>query len=197
MLFNQLELRDIHVPTAPWWHIPTGYWLVLLGVIVGLVLCVLLVRFLARELGKHRQKNQPITANRLALAELDKIEEQYAASTDQAPDATITALTTLLRRVAVQQYGRDACAGLSGQAWVNFLQDLQGTNIAPLAKTAIAESQYRQSQHAEVQPLIDYLRDWLQHPMQQPMQQNISPPVQSASTPTSPTIPSTTEQPIT
>lgn len=178
-----LELRDIIVPEAPWWHIPTGYWLIAAIVILSILFVVTSVTVFIIWRRRRRERIRLLSANYQAEIELQRIEYRYHQA-ENSPETTVSALTALLRRIAVQLYGRQACASLSGLAWVEFLQQKQSSkppakpsttendsslSIPVEAQQLIAESQYREPQPAEIEALITYLHEWLaQFPLDNP-----------------------------
>ncbi|MBF0614330.1 MAG: DUF4381 domain-containing protein [Magnetococcales bacterium] len=104
-----LALRDIHLPDPiSWWPPALGWWLLLL-------LTILLT---LGWLFWHRQAKR-YQLRRTALAELTRIAQQHA----QNPDDRLLAaqLSMLLRRICLQHYPRDQVAGVSGTAWLQFL----------------------------------------------------------------------------
>ncbi|HFD79273.1 MAG TPA: DUF4381 domain-containing protein [Gammaproteobacteria bacterium] len=107
------QLRDIHgLDAIPWWPLAPGWWLLAaLGVLLILAL-VLLLRNLRRypagswrrdawrQLRTLRQRGRSLPVNQLAGE-----------------------LSQLLRRIAVARLGRERAAGLSGERWLQWLQD--------------------------------------------------------------------------
>lgn len=163
------KLRDIHIPEAGWLQIPLGYWLILAGILLSFVLLTVLSIWLHhRYFDNPRPKRPSFNARQAATTELEQIMADYAEH-DNA-DQAIEKLTILLRQLAVLRYGREACAGLAGQAWVRFLNEQTNASSASTvltlsgaAATAVAESQYRQSTATEVTALHDYLARYIRH----------------------------------
>lgn len=109
------SLRDIRgLDTIAWWPLAPGWWLVLLG-FVGLISTIFFIR------GYQRKRRQDWRF--AAKAEWLTLRPTDAISHDQ-----VNQLATLLKRIAIQRYGRMTCAGLSGQAWLDWLttHDPQG-----------------------------------------------------------------------
>lgn len=104
LYFN--DLRDIHgLDSIPWWPLATGYWLILLV----LVAVFLLIRAWLRR-GDWR------VAARQALLRLKRQQHRLSHK------ALAAEFSELLRRVAMARYGREACAGLHGEAWLAWLE---------------------------------------------------------------------------
>jgi hypothetical protein len=110
-------LRDIHDALGnPWWPLAPGWWL-LLGLIIAVV-----------ALGWHARRARPILPGipllrigdwrwdaRRELKRLRRIAPQTSLK------ARLAELSELLKRVAMARHGRSACAGLHGQAWLDWL----------------------------------------------------------------------------
>lgn len=108
---QELPLKDIHLPDAiSWWPPAIGWWVLAL---ISLALVAFLLWWSIRHLQQGRYR-------KAAIKELDKQHTIY----QENGDATlyIAQLNQLLRRVAVQCYGRDTVAQLTGDKWLDFLQ---------------------------------------------------------------------------
>ncbi len=104
------QLKDIHLPEEPGiWPLAPGWWCVLLLTLLIAAVLIYLVR-------KYRQG----AAKREALIQLQQIEIQYQKDEDSR--RYYSDISKLLRRAAIHTYSREACAGLSGDAWLQFLQ---------------------------------------------------------------------------
>ncbi len=109
-----LELRDIHsAPPPEFWPPAPGWWL--LG-ILGIALLTLVTVWLYRRYRLYRQRQQ-------VLAELDQLKTFNA---DRQAAEFATAVSTLLRRVALMRFARRRVAPLSGAAWLRFLDETGG-----------------------------------------------------------------------
>ena len=109
-----LELRDIHsAPPPEFWPPAPGWWV--LGVLVVALLTVTMI-WLYRRYRRYRQRQQ-------VLAELEQLK---ALDTNQQAAEFTTAVSTLLRRVALMCYTRQRVAPLSGEAWLHFLDETGG-----------------------------------------------------------------------
>ena len=98
---NALNLAPLDLPAEPsWWPLPAST-LMLLG---GFALVVLLWRGYRHYQGRLKRK---------ALGLLSQLEDQ--------PD--LPALDSLLRRIALTYFPRTQVAGLSGEAWLAWLDE--------------------------------------------------------------------------
>ncbi len=104
-------LRDIHgLDGVPWWPLAPGWWLLLALVLSGLALYAGR-RWLERRdplAGWRREARRRLRGLRRRVARDD-------------PKALLGELSELLRRIAMQRCGRQGCAGLSGEEWLQWL----------------------------------------------------------------------------
>lgn len=104
------QLKDIHLPAEPGiWPLAPGWW----GVSLLVILLFASLFFLVK---RYRRG----AARREALAQLQKIESEYLLDKDSG--RYFSDISKLLRRAAIHAFSREACAGLSGEAWLQFLQ---------------------------------------------------------------------------
>ena len=107
---NALPLRDLQLPEAiGWWPLAPGWWVVL--AIVGAVLGYVLWRTY-----KRWQFNAP---RRFALRELARYETEFLEHRD--PIRLGKQVSELLRRGMLAYAPRDEVAGLTGEAWLAWL----------------------------------------------------------------------------
>lgn len=113
------QLKDIQgLDAVGYWPLAEGWWL--LGLAVLVILWMLRLVWLRYGWGP---KKAAWRAH--ARAELRRLRQQLGK---ESPKAIAGALSELLRRIAMARCGRDACAGLSGEAWLAWLrtQDPRG-----------------------------------------------------------------------
>ncbi|MCF6323885.1 MAG: DUF4381 domain-containing protein [Gammaproteobacteria bacterium] len=107
----ELPLRDIHLPAAiSWWPPAPGWWMLLVLVLVA----VLLVWWWQRRKAALRVRIA-------ALAEWGVLMEAFQR--EQNVNQLVQGLSVLLRRVSLSYYPREEVAGLSGEAWLRYLDD--------------------------------------------------------------------------
>ncbi|MEZ5450930.1 MAG: DUF4381 domain-containing protein [Thiolinea sp.] len=150
----ELPLRDIHLPPdVNGWPPALGWWLL---PILLLGLAWLLMRYLRR-----RKQTQTVhrSVARPALRELDRIEQAYRDD----PAALVKALSVLLRRCAISLHGRHGVSGLTGNAWLGFLdQDSRSPVFSERFRRALTELPYRPQADDEAHELAVAVRRWLQ-----------------------------------
>ena len=146
-----LDLRDIHsAPPPEFWPPAPGWWL--LGVLVIAVLTVTTV-WLYRRYRLYRQKQR-------VLAELDRINTLDA---DRQVAEFTTAVSTLLRRVALMRFARRQVAPLSGMDWLRFLDETGGGGeFVSGAGQVLADGPYAlHPQNVSADRLLGLARSWI------------------------------------
>ena len=109
---NALPLRDLHLPEAiGWWPLAPGWWIVL--AIAAVALAYLSLRLYRRW--------QFLAPRRYALQELARFEAEYLEHRN--PATLGKQLSELLRRGMLAYTPRDEVAGLTGEAWLTWLDD--------------------------------------------------------------------------
>lgn len=145
------DLRDIHLPQPiGWWPPAIGWWLV--AALVLLILCMfawLLVR---------RRKT---ALKRAALAELEQIDLRRQQNGDELQ--TVKELSALLRRVCISLEPNSQSAALTGERWLQYLDQLVDTELfrSETGKLLI-EAPYRPQNNIDSRELLHLCRSWLQ-----------------------------------
>ncbi len=144
-----LPLKDIHLPAQISGWPPALGW-----VLAPMLLVVLLVAgyYLYRRLTR---KTAVKSAERLLKTLRQQPREDNLA--------TLTELSALLRRTAISQDGRDKAAGLSGQAWLEYLdQGLADTPFSSGVGRCLADGHYRPTVgDVDVESLFALCERWL------------------------------------
>lgn len=111
------RLHDIHeLDPASVWPLATGWWLLL----AGMVLLLLLYFSLRRWRPDWRRYLPRYGWSRQASRELTALRHQVTHGDIKTVAAE---LSELLRRIAIARCGRDHCAGLYGEPWLVWLAD--------------------------------------------------------------------------
>ena len=114
--FQELPLRDIHLPDpVSWWPPALGWWLVVLTCILFIITAITIYRYYQRK-----------AVFRAALHELKKIEVEYKHQLNLRQLAVN--LSELIRRTSISVVGRKRVAALSGEHWLAWLDKQANTN---------------------------------------------------------------------
>ncbi len=106
---QQLPLRDIHLPEPiSWWPPAPGWWGILALFILLLLPTLLVLRL--RNKGELR---------RTSKASIERVFAEYKIHCNSRH--LIDELSMLLRRISLSHYPRSEVAGLTGDAWLEFL----------------------------------------------------------------------------
>jgi hypothetical protein len=130
------SLRDIHLPEpVSWWPPAPGWWIV----------CLLVAAFVLYGGYLLRSWRRKRLYRTLALRELQRL----AGNADSR--AVVQQIALLLKRVAIESFGRQEVARLTGEQWLRFLDQTAGTNqFTQGPGRALGENLYRP--HGEVDP---------------------------------------------
>lgn len=155
---EQIPIRDLHLPVdIGWWPLAPGWWVLIALVSAGVIwaLCRQYVRWRADR------------ARRLALKQLAAIEREYSDTRDAVTIAGL--LSELLRRTFLAYAPRSAMAGLTGDRWLEYLNE--GLDEAIFTRGAgrrLASLPYERpsgEQQDDVPALIEAVRRRLQTPL--------------------------------
>ncbi|MDH5298403.1 MAG: DUF4381 domain-containing protein [Desulfobulbaceae bacterium] len=143
------RLKDIHLPPpVSWWPPAAGWWilacLLLAGVGFGLSLW-----WRAARGNRYR---------RVALAALATLQAQHRDDGHRLAEE----VATLLRRVAIQGYGRETVAPLTGQAWLRFLDRTGNTDRFSAGEGKVLGTMlYQRSLTVDSDRLCQLARAWI------------------------------------
>lgn len=143
----ELPLRDYHLPPpVGWWPPAPGWW--------GLAILILALAAVGVYL--WRRQRRP-TVRKLGLAELNRLERDDLPTVEK-----VRQLSTLLRRIGLSTADRTEVAGLTGQAWLEWLdQPLGEPRFSRGPGRLLLDAPYRPTVEGELGELFALSRDWL------------------------------------
>ena len=145
------NLRPMHLPDAvSWWPPAPGWWV--LAALALMALC-LLGWWLLRRWRK-------LAFRREAVKELDQLLECY--QTDGDNRAFVQAVNALIKRTALASEDRQRVSGLSGDAWLNFLQNNGGAALVAPGVRELLEDCYAPQIEGDCEPLAVACKKWLE-----------------------------------
>jgi hypothetical protein len=130
---QQIPLRGLHLPDAVgWWPLAPGWWLVIALAVVGLV-------YLVRWYLRTRSRG---AARRHAMRQLDQLTADFELHHDAVRFSS--ELSELLRRTMLAYAPRGEVAGLTGDAWLAWLdRDFDKPRFQAEAGRKLLELPYR------------------------------------------------------
>ena len=147
---QSLALHDIHLPeTASWFPPAIGWWL--------LLLLIPLVIFGTWWLFKRITRNTAVKSAKKLLAIIK-------ADSDTADLEKLQQVSIWLRRVSISTSARDQSAGLTGKAWLIYLDNsVQGSPFSQGIGQCLINAQFRQtvSNNLDINGLITLCELWL------------------------------------
>ena len=156
---EQIPLRDLHLPALiSWWPPGPAWWLVIGLVAIGL-------GFLIRRFLKLRARS---AARRYALGQLSQLIVEYK---QHGSAVTLgTELSELLRRTMLAYAPRGEVAGLTGEAWLAWLdRDMGKPQFQAGVGKSLLELPYRNpssdSSSVDIDALVVAVRDRLRTPI--------------------------------
>lgn len=156
------QLRDIHdIQSVPWWPLAPGWWL--------LGLALLLFAFAVWHWRAALSLRLPIPGLALgtwrwgAFGALRDLQRRARAGQDAR--TTAGELSELLRRIAMARFGRPACAGLTGNDWLDWLEahDPHGFPWRERGRMLLDApyAPFSQIDEAQLRALIDAVASWV------------------------------------
>jgi hypothetical protein len=145
------ELRDIHVPgMIETWPPAPGWWIL---AIIGLFMVIALLFWLVQRWQRSRYRRE-------AINELKSLSDAWASHQDDAQ--YLNSLQHLLKRVALTNFPREDVASLTGEAWVQFLDQSTGSHDFSMAETdALIDGNYRPDLNIDVATLESVAKQWI------------------------------------
>lgn len=155
------DMADIHLPAEPgFWPLAPGWW----------VLAILLLALLIYGGYRLHKRMQVHRRYRSALHELDNCHARLQANAAAGgPDMEqrliyVNEVNSVLRRVALLHFEQSHVAGLSGQAWVDFIRHHDhASRLTPELAGALAEGRFAPRCDVDTEALHRMARDWIRH----------------------------------
>ena len=145
------QLRDIQLPepTGNWAPAMNVGWLSAAGILVLLVGLILLRGHYLRT-----------RTRRYALQELEQMSIRFVEN--QQHQRLLNELNTLLRRVAIMNYGREEVSPLTGEQWLEFLDRSGRTQDFLKGPGQVLIQAYQASPEAfDENTLIEVVKQWI------------------------------------
>lgn len=141
------RLRDIQpAPDASWWPPAPGWWII--AAVVGIVSALYFWR--SRRSTWYAQ----------ALSEMRRIERDFVETRNAA--RCVAQLSILLRSVAMTRAPGPMVAGLTGEAWLRYLDEqLAARDFSKGAGRVLLTAPYMPAAEIDVPALSELTRQWL------------------------------------
>ncbi len=150
------QLRDIHTPGMIETGLPAPGWWVLAALAVLLLYVGLTWLFRFWRNNRYRRE---------AMSELTQLFEDWQKSEDDL--AYLEALQKLLKRAALTSFPREDVAGLTGEAWVQFLDRTTDSHDFSIGEAeALIDGTYRPDISVDIESLHLVAKGWIRkhHP---------------------------------
>jgi len=148
---NTLNLRDIHLPDAvSWWPPAIGWWIVLA--------LLLLIIYLTPKI-YQRLTFKPL--NTVSNQAFEEIVADYRAHDD--PLALIQSLSKLLRQISMSYHGREHSAYLTGNEWINSLNELTEENyFTDTLRNTLINGPYQKNTTFQTTNILNATKKWIE-----------------------------------
>ena len=148
-----LPLRDIHLPDAVgFWPLAYGWWILVFLFVVMIALSIFLY---------YRNQRKRYSAISLAKKELAEIQETF--SRDNNPERLVREVSILIRRLAISLFPRTDVAHLTGDSWLQFLdQQVEGHPFSTGEGRILVDAPYRRNFVSEdVESIVRHCALWI------------------------------------
>ncbi len=144
------NLRDVIPPPVPgFWPPAIGWWL---ATILILILIAAIIYSIKLTIARYSRNS--------IVQQIDEI-------AGLQPRQAIVELSTLMRRVAITRYPRSAVAGLTGQAWLEFLDQSGNTDqFTQGVGRMLAIAPYSANKQYDLDSLREICREWVKTVLQ-------------------------------
>ena len=144
------DLRDVIPPLEPgFWPPAIGWWLVAILILILIAAIIYSIKLAIVRYSRHS-----------IVQQIDKI-------AGLQPPQAIAELSILMRRVAITRYPRSAVAGLTGQAWLEFLDQSGNTNqFTQGVGRMLTIAPYSANKQFDLDSLREVCREWVKTVLQ-------------------------------
>ena len=148
------QLKDIHLPAStPGWQVLLHNWWPAFMLLALLLIGLVGFYWLKRRNLKSRTRNY-------ALNELNLMQDRFQQHNQS--QQLLSELNILLRRMAIEYYGREEVASLSGNAWLSFLDKSGQTHdFTSGPGQALAQLYQPQPEAFDEQALTETVKQWI------------------------------------
>lgn len=155
-----IPIRDIHLPdSVSWWPLAPGWWITL-----GLLVLAAAVVYILKVVKERQQMGKQ------SMEEFSLLVSRYQQDRDAR--SLLSDVSQLLRRVSITQYDEHNVAGLTGDAWLAFLDETMAdqkngrtTSFSSELGTYLIAAQYQKASSIDEKKLDQLLvlsKAWLQ-----------------------------------
>jgi hypothetical protein len=146
------KLEDIHLPEAIyWWPLPLSVWVIVIG-ISGLIIGIVIYQITRHRVNAYRREANSLLDENLAKA--------YSFT------QKITVINSVLKQVAITNYGRSTASHLTGEAWIKFLHTnakyiKQPPCLHEILCFAHQKIEPNNEQEQQLEAVIEYSKTWI------------------------------------
>ena len=144
------DLRDVIPPPEPgFWPPVIGWWLVAIFILILIAAIIYYIKLAIVRYSRH------------------SIVQQIDEIAGLQPPQAIAELSIFMRRVAITRYPRSAVAGLTGQAWLEFLDQSGNTDqFTQGVGRMLTIAPYSANKQFDLDSLREVCREWVKTVLQ-------------------------------
>ncbi len=144
------QLRDLHLPeSVSWWPLAPGWWIVVTAL---LFIAVVVSMRLVRNYLRRRQQTPE-------LRQLNELYKQCAADGDAT--SYYDRLTSILKQSAIERDDSMSVPRLSGNAWVDWMEQSAETSFTATARDTLTTGCYQRHAPLPEQRVHEELCRWI------------------------------------
>ncbi|NND00221.1 MAG: DUF4381 domain-containing protein [Gammaproteobacteria bacterium] len=144
------QLKDPHLPDAVGWWPPAIGWWVLAGMVICGLAALVLILIRRRRINRYRK---------LAVLELQDCLHNWHQNQDSG--AYLQSANTILKRAVLSFEKCSKPASLSGQQWVEVLNEYASRKLSSTTRSALAIGCYQPEPDADISEIHRDLEAWL------------------------------------